>query len=81
MNNIKKIGFMIVRRDMRIDWVNWTKKKRLCQHIDVVVYFGVFSGRGDVVRMADDDVKQQRAGHKMGSGQGFTLCTLYMFCC
>lgn len=41
------------------------------------VYFGVFSG--DVVRMADDDVKQQRAGHKMGSGQGFTLCTLYMF--
>lgn len=22
----KKIGFMVVRRDMRIDWVNWTKK-------------------------------------------------------
>ncbi len=47
-----------------------------CGRVFTDVYFGVLSGRVNV-RMADDYVKHQWAGHKMGSVQGLpsALCT------
>ena len=50
----------------------------------MVVYFGVFSGGRRRTVMLEWQMttttsnSNERAGHKMGSGQGFTLCTLYM---